>query len=78
MASLQNQNYCRETGRKMRTICTTGGKEVDDYRSCAATAEDDQLRVILFQIIMAIFGGVAFYIVQGRKQMTMYDDRKQR
>lgn len=64
----------------MRTTCSDGrgGKEVDDYRACSATAEDDQLRVIIFQVMMAVCGSIAFYVVQGRKHMTMYDTRKRR
>lgn len=64
----------------MRTLCTNRiiGQEIDDYRSCASTAEDDQLRVIFFQIFMAVLGGLAFCVVQGRKHMTMYDTRKQK
>ena len=64
----------------MRTICSDrkGGKEIDDYRACVSTAEDDQLRVIVFQVMMAVFGSLAYFIVQGRKHMTMYDTRRQR
>jgi hypothetical protein len=76
-----NQDYCKDTGRKIRTVCTdprNPGREVDEYRSCRSTAEDDQIRVIVFQVIMAIVGGGAYYIVQDRKQklMSMYDSRK--
>jgi hypothetical protein len=73
-------DYCKETGRKIRTICRdpSGGRDFDDYRSCNSTAEDDQLRVFFFQIAMAIMGGLAFCVVQGRKHLTMYDTRKQR
>ena len=76
----QFQDYCKDTGRKMRTICSDrkGGKEIDDYRACTSTAEDDQLRVIVFQVMMAVFGSLAYFIVQGRKHMTMYDTRRQR
>ena len=64
----------------MRTTCSdrNGGKEVDDYIACASTAEDDQLRVIVFQVMMAVLGSIAFFVVQGRKHMTMYDTRKSR
>ena len=64
----------------MRTVCSDrrGGREVDDYRSCATTAEDDQLRVVVFQVLMALLGSLAYFVVQGRKHLTMYDTRKQR
>lgn len=73
-------DYCKDTGRKIRTTCRdpSGGRDFDDYRSCTSTAEDDQLRVFFFQIAMAIMGGLAFCVVQGRKHLTMYDTRKQR
>lgn len=73
------QDYCRETGRKISTACTqNNGKVFNDYRACAITTEEDQIRVIAFQFVIALIGAAAYYVVQARKQQTMYDSRKQR
>ncbi len=77
-------DYCKETGRKIKMSChqTQQDEEtsVDDFHSCALTAEDDQLRLVVFQVLMAVVGGLAYWGVQVRKQNTMslFDNRKQR
>eukprot|EP01038_Epipyxis_sp_PR26KG_P013181 gene13181-17660_t len=55
-------------------------EEIEKFRSCKVTAEDDEIRVIMFQICMGLVGGIAFWQVQSRKKITMtqYDQRKQR
>ncbi len=72
--------YCRETGKRIRIRCKDGPNEFDDYKFCSKTAEDDQLEVIIFQILVGIIGGLAYWGVQTRKKysMTLFDTRKQR
>lgn len=79
-ASIFDTEPCRDTGRRVKIRCKDGENEIEDYKSCSLTAEDDQLRVILFQIIMAFIGGLAYYGVQSRKRfsMTLFDHRKLR
>jgi len=76
--SEMDEEYCKDTGRKMKVLCKGFGSKVDDFRSCQYTAEDDQLRVILFQALMGVIGGAAFYGVQIRKQSSLsrFDERK--
>lgn len=73
-----DNEYCKETGRRIRIHCRDNESEFDDYKSCDRTAEDDQLRVILFQVSMAFMGGIAYWGVQRRKKnvMTLFDHRK--
>ena len=70
------EDYCKETGKKMKVTCP---RIDDDYRSCNLTAADEQLRVVIFQVMMALIGGLAFWGVQNRKQlnMTLFESRKQ-
>jgi hypothetical protein len=72
--------YCKKTARKVKIKCEKSESENDDYDTCLLTAEDDQIRVILFQIAMGVIGGLAFWGVKLRKQtsMTKYDYRKLR
>jgi hypothetical protein len=72
--------YCRETGKRIRIRCKDGPNEFDDYKSCSKTAEDDQLEVIIFQIVVGVIGGLAYWGVQTRKKysMSLFDTRKQR
>ena len=70
---------------KQRQTCSTdSGIEKDDYRSCfIAIDEDDNeelSKVIIFQVLMAIAGGLSFWGVQLRKRahMTLYEYRKAR
>lgn len=73
-------NYCRDTGRRVKIHCKTDDTEYDEYKSCISTAEDDQVKVIVFQVLMAILGGLAYWGVQSRKKfnMTLFDHRKLR
>lgn len=74
------EDYCKETGKKIQISCKGyGTKEIDDYRSCKLTAQDDQLRVLVFQAFMAVIGGLAYWGVKSRKQqnMTRFEHRKQ-
>ena len=62
-------------------ICVSDkSSKITDYRSCVKTSADDQFQVMVFQFIMAVVGGMAFWGVQIRKQsqMTMFENRKQR
>jgi len=76
-----NEEDCSATGRKMKIMCTYGvDKEKEDSRSCSVTAEDEQNRVIVFQLLMGLLGGLAYYQVQARKarSATLFDQRQER
>lgn len=75
-----NEEYCKETGKKLKITCQNNRAKIEDYRSCTSTAEDNQLSVLFFQVIMAIVGGLAYWGVQARKQqnMTKFEHRKNR
>ena len=67
------EDYCQEFGRKMKVLCIYGTdkeKEKPDFRACTMTAEDEQGRVIVFQLLVGVLGGLAYYGVQIRKQKT--------
>lgn len=72
--------YCKETGRRIRIKCKEGKEEFDDFKSCLRTADDDQIQVIVFQVIMGLIGGLAYWGVQARKKNTLslFDHRKLR
>mmetsp|Transcript_5487 Transcript_5487/g.4940 ORF Transcript_5487/g.4940 Transcript_5487/m.4940 type:complete len:134 (+) Transcript_5487:87-488(+) len=74
------EDYCKKTGKKLQIFCKGYDTELDDFRSCNVTASDDQFRVLVFQVIMAIIGGLAYWGVQSRKpqHMSKFDYRKQR
>jgi hypothetical protein len=74
-----NEEDCFATGRKMKVMCTYGvDKEKEDFRSCNVTAEDEQNRVIVFQLLMGLLGGLSYYQVQARKvkSATLFDQRQ--
>ena len=73
-----DSDYCKDTGRKMKTLCYDKGTKFDDWRACLVTVEDDQIRVIMFQALMGIIGGLAYWGVQVRKQaqMSLFETRK--
>jgi hypothetical protein len=72
--------YCRDTGKRVKIHCKDDENEYDYYKSCNTTSDDDQFNVIVFQIAMAIIGGLAYWGVQNRKKnnMTLFDVRRQR
>ena len=74
-----SKSFCKETGKSIKVKCLgTDGMMVDDNHSCFLTPEEEQLRVIFFQIMMAIIGGLAFWGVQTRKKehANLFDVRK--
>lgn len=74
-----DEEDCRATGRRQPVLCIYGeGKEKEDYRSCNLTAEDEQVRVMIFQLAMGVMGGLALYGVQQRKLrvLTLFDHRR--
>jgi hypothetical protein len=75
-----DQEYCKESGRRIRIRCKDGPNDFDDYKACSKTSEDDQIEVIMFQVAIGIVGGLAYWGVQARKKYTMslFDVRKQR
>lgn len=74
-----DEEDCRATGRRQPVLCIYGeGKEKEDYRSCNVTADDEQVRVMIFQLVMGVLGGLALYGVQQRKLrvLTLFDHRR--
>lgn len=73
---LQNE-YCKKTGKRIMYKCQNGNVA---FESCDRTGQDEQLQVIIFQVVMAIIGGLAYWGVQVRKKntMTLFDYRKLR
>eukprot|EP01039_Chlorochromonas_danica_P001817 gene1817-1985_t len=74
----KSESSCQSTGRRMRIHCRDDQSEFDDYKSCSRTSDDEQLQVIIFQVFMALVGGLAYWGVQVRKKnvMTLFDHRK--
>ena len=76
-----NEEYCLATGKKIKVICyLESNQKLIDYKSCKATPSEDRFHFIVFQFIMAVVGGLAYWGVQTRKQsqLTLFEDRKQR
>ena len=73
---MQN-DYCKATGRKITYQCQNGNTA---FESCDKTGQDEQLQVIIFQVVMGLIGGLAYWGVQVRKKNTMslFDYRKLR
>lgn len=73
---MQN-DYCKKTGRRTIYSCQNGNTA---YEACDLTGQDEQLQVIIFQVVMGIVGGLAYWGVQVRKKNTMslFDYRKLR
>ncbi len=78
-AEEMDNEYCKDTGKRIRIRCKDGPSEFDDYKPCSKTAEDGQMEVIVFQIVVGIIGGLAYWGVQSRKKysMSLFDHRKQ-
>ena len=58
---------CIDTGKKMMVTCDS--KEI--WASCVATPGEEQTAVILFQIVMAALGALAYWGVQTKKAKTL-------
>lgn len=73
-------DYCRPTRRMIRIICNDGEHQYEEFRACPLTAEDEQIRVIIFQVVMCLVGGLAYWAAQKRKvnTMSLFDSRKLR
>ena len=79
--SAMDEEDCVATGRRMRVTCTSTGADTRvDYRSCSMTVEDEQNRVIVFQLLMGLCGGLTYWLVQARKAKTatLFDQRSSR
>jgi hypothetical protein len=74
------KEYCKETGKMRKVICNDGVNSNEEWRSCPISTEDEQIRVIIFQISMGIFGAIGFWATQRRKMNTLslFDTRKLR
>ena len=76
------------TGMKILIHCAEDGLERDVYRSCRKAElvvdvphhHHHATHVVVFQILMALFGGLAYWGVQIRRQygMSQFDHRRQR
>ena len=74
-SQLVNEDVCKETGLRMPVLCD---RKVDEFRSCDATPEDEQVQVMVFQLIVALLGGLSFWGVKNLKDksLSMFDARK--
>lgn len=75
-----NKEYCKDTNKMRQVLCNDGINQYEEWRSCQLSPEDEQIRVIMFQIATAIIGGISFWAVQRRKinSLSMFDTRKLR
>lgn len=73
-------DYCKPTGRMIRILCNNGETQYEEIRGCPLTAEDEQIRVIVFQAAMCLIGGLAYWAVQKRKlgSLSLFDSRRLR
>lgn len=73
-------DYCRDTGKKIKQKCFEKGNTFDDFRACVSTPQDDQLKVIIFQVVVAVVGGLAYWHVQVKKaaNLSLFEARKVR
>lgn len=73
-------DYCKPTGRMIRILCNDGDNQYEEFRACPLTAEDEQIRVIMFQVIMCIIGTLAYFAAQRRKlsNISLFDSRRLR
>mmetsp|Transcript_78999 Transcript_78999/g.154967 ORF Transcript_78999/g.154967 Transcript_78999/m.154967 type:complete len:119 (+) Transcript_78999:27-383(+) len=71
-------DYCKPTGRMIRLICNDGEHQYEELRACPLTAEDEQIRVIIFQVAMCLIGGLTYWAAQRRKMstLTLFDSRR--
>jgi hypothetical protein len=71
-------DYCKPTGRMIRIICNDGEHQYEEFRPCPLTADDEQIRVIVFQVAMCVIGGLAYWAAQRRKisSMSLFDSRR--
>ena len=74
-----NEEYCKHTGRKVKVRCNREDADsIETYQACVLSSDDEQFRVIVFQLIMGIVGGLAYWGVQIRKKenMSLFDRRR--
>jgi len=73
-------DYCKPTGRMIRILCNDGENQYEEFRECPLTAEDEQIRVIVFQVTMCLVGGLAYWAAQKRKlsNISLFDSRRLR
>lgn len=73
-------DYCKQTGRMIHILCNNGETQYEEIRGCPLTAEDEQIRVIVFQAAMCVVGGLAYWAVQKRKlgSLSLFDSRRLR
>lgn len=70
--------HCIPTQRRQSYFCTTGGEEEEYFHSCVRTTEEEMIRVIVFELIVAIIGAASYWVVQDRKRksMSLFESRK--
>lgn len=59
---------------KIKVLCIEDGEERVHYKSCREQQENNTSHVknvIIFQVIMAIAGSLAYWGVRARKRMSM-------
>ncbi len=73
-----SNDFCLQTKRKIKISCNDGTIATEYFRACELTKEDEKFRVIIFQLIVGIIGGLAYWCVQikKRKSMSQFDSRR--
>lgn len=73
-------DYCKQTGRMIHILCNNGETQYEEIRGCPLTAEDEQIRVIVFQAAMCLIGCLAYWAAQKRKlgNLSLFDSRRLR
>ena len=71
-------DHCSVSGKHMQQRCKNSQTGID-YRPCWMSSGEEEIRVLIFQVLMAICGGLAYWGVLARKQrnMTAFDHRRE-
>ena len=67
MRIYQDQEYCKDTGRKVKVYCLGSVAEETDYKPCNEE-ENSLMEVVQFQVIVAAIGSLTFWAAQQRKK----------
>lgn len=65
---------CIPTQRRQSYFCdTVGGEDEEIFQSCLRTTEEEMIRVIVFQLIVAIVGAASYGLYKiGRENLCRY------
>ena len=75
------EEYCQKFGYKVKFFCIDEKQtETEEFRACAIQNKsgDSHSSVVIFQLLVGLIGGAAYYGVQARKKksMSLFDTRK--